>query len=369
MGPVEVANRFMRSATWDAFANLDGTPQEPNLRYMSHLARGRVGLILPAAMACDPRFATKTMFGMWNERHVECWRPVVDSIHANGGKVFFQLCIPCLKPRGDMPIRVPSARGPTDYELTTSDVDESIDLFLKSAALSVRSGADGIQLHCAHGSFLSAFLSPIFNRRSDKWGGGIPGGVRLIGEILRGIRQQFPGIATSIKFNSDDCMPGGIVPATATDIVRALLDLVDLFEVSRGIFGLFGISSSINRSVLLRGVPKEKQNALLAAAADAIKGVTFAEEYNKAAAQTIRRAVPAARLALVGGNRQLAKMEKLVSDGVAEIVSLSRPLLKNPYLVREFYEGKARNSDCLNCGSCILRPEGGIICHANRTQP
>jgi 2,4-dienoyl-CoA reductase-like NADH-dependent reductase (Old Yellow Enzyme family) len=265
--------------------------------------------------------------------------------------------------------RVPSARGPSDYELTTADVEESIDLFLKSADLSVRSGADGVQLHCAHGTLLSAFLSPIFNRRSDKWGGGIAGGVRLIAEILRGIRQRCPGTATSIKFNSDDCMPGGIVPATAADVVRGLLGLVDLFEVSRGISGLFGIASSINQSVLLRGVPKEKQKVLLSAAADALKGVTFAEEFNKAAAQTIRQAIPTARLALVGGNRQFAKMEKLVSDGVAEIVSISRPLLKNPYLVREFYEGKATKSDCLNCGSCILRTEGGIVCHANRTQP
>jgi 2,4-dienoyl-CoA reductase-like NADH-dependent reductase (Old Yellow Enzyme family) len=359
----------MRSATWDAFANLDGTPQEPNLRYMSHLARGHVGLIVPSAMAADPRFATTTTFGMWNDAHVECWRPVVDSIHSHGGKVFFQLFIPCLKPRGAMPVRVPSARGPSDYELTTADVDESINLFLRSAALSVRSGADGVQLHCAHGSFLSAFLSPIFNRRSDKWGGGIAGGVRLIAEILRGIRQQCPGTATSIKFNRDDCLSGGIVPATAANVVRGLLGLVDLFEVSRGIFGLFGIASSINQAVLLRGVPKEKQKALLEAAADAVKGVTFAEEYNKAAAQVIRRAVPAARLALVGGNRELAKMEKLVSEGVTEMVSISRPLLKNPYLVREFYEGKATRSDCLNCGSCILRTEGGIVCHANRTQP
>jgi 2,4-dienoyl-CoA reductase-like NADH-dependent reductase (Old Yellow Enzyme family) len=54
----------------------------------------------------------------------------------------------------EAPVRVPSVRGPSNYELATADVDESIDLFVKSAALSTRSGADGVQLHCAHGSFL-----------------------------------------------------------------------------------------------------------------------------------------------------------------------------------------------------------------------
>jgi 2,4-dienoyl-CoA reductase-like NADH-dependent reductase (Old Yellow Enzyme family) len=94
IGHVKMPSRFKRSATWDAFANLHGTPQEPSLRSRSHLARGGVGLIVPSAMSDDPRFATTTTFGMWNEAHVECWRPVVDSIHSHGSKVFFQLFIP-----------------------------------------------------------------------------------------------------------------------------------------------------------------------------------------------------------------------------------------------------------------------------------
>jgi 2,4-dienoyl-CoA reductase-like NADH-dependent reductase (Old Yellow Enzyme family) len=185
-------------------------------------------------------------------------------------------------------------------------------------------------------------------------------------EILLEVRRNSPGIATSIKFNGDDFIDGGIVPATAPEVVRPLLDVVDLFEVSCGIEAqLHGIRSHFIPKALTKGVPPEKQERILEAAKAALEGTKFEEEYNRAAAVAIRRAFPNAPLALVGGLRQFAKMERIVADGVADFVSLSRPLLKNPYLVTDLRDGKASRSDCWNCGACILNLDEGVFCHTN----
>jgi 2,4-dienoyl-CoA reductase-like NADH-dependent reductase (Old Yellow Enzyme family) len=208
--------------------------------------------------------------------------------------------------------------------------------------------------------------APAFNRRTDQLGGIIENRARIVREILIEIRKISPKIATSIKFNGEDFVEGGITPPIAPDVIRPLLDVVDLFEVSCGMgTRLHGIRSHFIPKALIRGVSPEKHERLLQAAKASLEGTEFAEEYNRAAAEAIRAAFPGATLARVGGNRQFAKMEQLVTGGVADLVSLSRPLLKNPYLVRDFLEGRATKSDCWNCGACILNIEEGVFCHTN----
>jgi 2,4-dienoyl-CoA reductase-like NADH-dependent reductase (Old Yellow Enzyme family) len=366
IGPISLKNRFMRSATWDTFANADGTPQDLSLQLTVHLSIGEVGLIVPSAVLCDPHHANPGTFGLFNQSHVTSWQPVIDSLHARGSKFFFQIFRPGIRLPPDQTASLPTARTPSDHEITASEITDSIELFVKSAQLGVRSGADGIQLHCAHGSFLSTWLSPAFNKRTDKWGGNFENRARIVKEILINIRKNSPGIATSIKFNGEDFVEGGITPKIAPEVIRPLLDVVDLFEISCGMgTRLYGIRSNFIPKALTKGVRGEKQKTILEMAKAAIEGTKFEEEYNREAAEGIRKTFPNVMIALVGGNRQFGKMEKLVKSGLVDVISLSRPLLKNPYLVKEFYEGKATKSECWNCGACILNIEEGVFCHTN----
>jgi 2,4-dienoyl-CoA reductase-like NADH-dependent reductase (Old Yellow Enzyme family) len=367
VGPIMVKNRFLRSATWDTFAHADGTPEDRALEMVLYLAQGDVGLIVPSGMSCNPNSIAKGTFGMTNSAHVAAWRPVIESIHTRGNKVFFQINHQGLRPRPGLPSVGPTAHSKTDHALSNSEIEDIIQMFVKSCALSVESGVDGVQLHCCHGFLLSSFLSPALNKRTDKWGGTFENRSRIVHEIIAEVRRNHPTIAISIKMNGNDHIPGGITPETAPDVVRTLVKDVDLFEVSCGVGSqLFGIASDFNPVALKKDVPIEKQATFLKLAKAALAGVHFEEEFNRKAVEAIRREVPEATLALVGGHRQFSKMEKLVLDGVTDFVSLSRPLLKNPFLVRDFFQAKANRSDCINCAACILNLDEGVFCHMNK---
>jgi 2,4-dienoyl-CoA reductase-like NADH-dependent reductase (Old Yellow Enzyme family) len=360
IGPVEIKNRFMHSSTFDSFINSDGTPQGRHFLRLHLLAHGEVGLIVPAGMACEEKAAMGV--GMWGPAHVAAWRPTVDTLHARGSKIFFQLMMPGLHCRPGAVRRLPTALDVTDEELSPSEIEDLIQTFVKSAALSVRSGADGIQLHCAHRTLLSAFLSPAFNRRGDKWGDG----TRVVREILSEVRRSHPGTATSIKFHGNDYVDGGITPETASGVVRRLLDVVDLFEVSCGISDVLHWGrSDINEAILTRGATPAQAAELVARARAMFLGIKFEEEFGRPAVEAIRKAVPRANVAIVGGMRAFDKMDKIVREGVANVVSISRPFIQNPFLVRDFAQGKAARAACCSCGSCLVDIASGVFCHAN----
>jgi 2,4-dienoyl-CoA reductase-like NADH-dependent reductase (Old Yellow Enzyme family) len=104
----------------------------------------------------------------------------------------------------------------------------------------------------------------------------------------------------------------------------------------------------------------DKQKNFLRIAKAALH-VHFEEEFTRKAIEVIRRKRPEAPLALVGGGtRQFEKIEKLANEDVVDFVSLSRPLLKNPFLVRHFYQSWSDRSDRINCGGCLLNLEEGL---------
>jgi 2,4-dienoyl-CoA reductase-like NADH-dependent reductase (Old Yellow Enzyme family) len=362
IGPVKIKNRFMHSSTFDSFIHPDGTPQDRHFLRLHLLAQGEVGLIIPAAMVCDEKAGKWGGCGMWGPAHVAAWRPTVDTLHARGSKIFFQLMMPGLRRKLDLVRRLPTALDATDEELSPSEIEDLIHTFVKSATFSVHSGADGIQLHCAHQTLLSAFLSPAFNRRSDKWGDG----TRVVREILAEVRRNHPGTATSIKFHGNDFVDGGLTPQTASAIVRRLIDVVDLFEVSCGISDVLHWGrSDINEAILTKGATPARAAELVARARIMFHGIKFEEEFSRPAVEAIRKAVPSANLAIVGGMRRFAKMENIVREGVANVVALSRPFIQNPFLVRDFARGKVAASACCSCGSCLIDIESGVFCRTN----
>ncbi|NEB06987.1 2,4-dienoyl-CoA reductase, partial [Streptomyces sp. SID13726] len=97
-------------------------------------------------------------------------------------------------------------------------------------------GFDGVQIHAAHGYLLSQFLSPLVNRRTDRWGGSPENRVRLLTEVVRAVRAQVaPGFAVGVKLNTADFQRGGFDTEDAVQVLEALCGLgVDLVELSGG---------------------------------------------------------------------------------------------------------------------------------------
>lgn len=115
-------------------------------------------------------------------------------------------------------------------------VEGVIDKFIKTATLAEKAGFSGVQVHAAHGYLLSQFLSPLVNKRTDKWGGSSEGRAEALYSVVRGIRAVVnPKFTVSIKLNSADFQKGGFSQHDAVEVVKTLNTLgVDCIEISGG---------------------------------------------------------------------------------------------------------------------------------------
>jgi 2,4-dienoyl-CoA reductase-like NADH-dependent reductase (Old Yellow Enzyme family) len=203
---------------------------------------------------------------------------------------------------------------------------------------------DAIQLHGAHGYLVSQFLSPHTNRRTDAWGGSFDrrlGFLAAICEAVRGhVGSDYPVFIKLGMMDNLDRVPDGLTPDDGTRIVARLADLrLDAVEVSGGY-----------------GSGQGDFNARLAV------GSKSPEAYFRPLA---RRAKAATHLpvSLVGGLRSRAVMEDVLASGDADLISLCRPLIREPDLPNRLRTGEAAVAACLSGGRCWPRGLGqGIAC-------
>lgn len=264
---------------------------------------------------------------------------------------------------GGFPPSVPTSFNGNQHELSSSEIDDIIQNFGDSAELCYRAKADGVQIHGAHLYLISSFLSPALNHRTDKWGGTEEKRVRIVKEIINEIRRRVPlNFSISIKIDGDDYIEGGMKPDLCAKYVDMLKDDLDFFEISAG--SNHTILSSVNEGVLTRGVKDQKRKKeLIDFALNFMNGNKFSENYNLEALRVVRKKVPKANLSLVGGLRNLNDMIKIIDDGEADLISMSRPFLFEPDLIKKFKEGKSDHSLCISCGSCIMNTDNGVYCH------
>ncbi len=141
--------------------------------------------------------------------------------------------------------------------LTENEIRDFIDRFAKVAVIARETGFTGVQIHGAHGYLISAFLSPVTNRRTDAWGGSLPNRARFLLETVRAVRKavgdDFP---VGIKLNSDDFRKGGFSNADCLEVVGLLnAESVDLLEISGGNYEqprLLGVSGREQDAVAVR---------------------------------------------------------------------------------------------------------------------
>jgi 2,4-dienoyl-CoA reductase-like NADH-dependent reductase (Old Yellow Enzyme family) len=120
--------------------------------------------------------------------------------------------------------------------MTDEDIAEVIRRFAFSAQLAEQAGFTGVEIHSAHGYLLSQFLSPLANKRTDRWGGSLENRARLVVEVVKAVRAAVaPGFCVGVKLNSADFQRGGFDAAEAREVVEMLNDFpVDLVELSGG---------------------------------------------------------------------------------------------------------------------------------------
>ena len=357
---IELKNRFVFSACEDNLATEDGLVTDAIIHKNQRLAKGEIGLIISGHLSVHLWGRTrKHQLGIYSDHMIPGLRRVVESVHGESGKIIFQLGHAGLSTTREVIGRPPMGPSAKDDQMNEDSIREVINAFGKAAERAAQAGADGIQLHAAHGYLINEFLSPFFNHRDDTWGGSEENRFRLIKEILIAVKAVLTReMVLLVKLNAHDHTPGeGVIPPLAVAYAKRLADLgIDGLEVSCGtsISPWNMCRGDIPVQEILRGV-SEPRRAKVEESLERMKGrVNLEEGYNLAAAKMMRSMMGGTPLFAVGGWRNVRAMEEAVHRGDIDLIPLCRPLIREPSLVRNIREGKVDAASCISCNRCLI---------------
>jgi 2,4-dienoyl-CoA reductase-like NADH-dependent reductase (Old Yellow Enzyme family) len=262
-----------------------------------------------------------------------------------------------------------------DYskEMTEEEIQDSIESFVDGARRVVNSGADAVQLHSAHGYLINQFLSPFYNRRQDEWGGSDENRFRYLREIIIKIKKILPiGIPLLIKLNTNDYTPSeGITPPLAAKYSEWLAKLgIDGIEISCG-SGSYAIFNMCRGDVpvqeIVHAVPDYMKKMAEDLYQDMVGKFNLEEGYNLEAAKIIKPKIGRIPLILVGGLRTKFIMEEFLEKKYADFISLARPFIREPFLVKNFKKNRQDKAACISCNRCLaaIPNDYPILCYAN----
>lgn len=252
--------------------------------------------------------------------------------------------------------------------MEVKEILKAIQDFGSAALRAKKAGFDGIQIHGAHGYLVHEFLSPYFNRRTDEWGGTPENRFRFLKRVYESIRESVgTDYPVTIKLNVSDHTPGQGLPIEevveqATHLVAMGIDAIEIscgtlaysmFHSSRGKVPVKGFSRT--QPILMQPLA-----SFLLHRAFPEKNYIFEEAYNLWASSYIKPVLGDVPLILVGGLRTFQTMEPIVQEGKADFISLSRPLIREPFLVKKWQEEREGEKEnwkiptCTNCNKCYV---------------
>lgn len=334
---LSLTNRFVYSATWDGRADEKGFCTQKNIDYLVERARGGVGLMITGlTFVRREGRAAPWQLAVCGDEYIEGLTKMTSAVHDAECKVVLQLahsgCYapPALTgheacgPSANDTDKFPICRG-----MTPADINQVVEAYGKAAGRAKEAGFDGVQLHAAHGYLLSQFLSPFFNKRTDNYGGSIENRARILLETFQAVRnevgEQYPVL---VKINSQDFVEGGL---TVDDMLQVCAMLenagVDAIEMSGGTVYVSGAYSCVRMG--------QDQDV-----------------YYKDAAARYKEKI-GTPLMLVGGIRSSEAAEQIVRDGLADYISMSRPLIREPDLINRWKSGDTEPATCVSCNGCF----------------
>ncbi len=318
MHHMELKNRLIRSATWEGTANPDGSITEEAYDIYEELAKGGVGAIITGFTSValhDDYFGG--MMRLCDNALIPQYKKLTDIIHAENCPAITQLALGAYyrEEKGRY-------RQVEPDDMTPDEIRFVIRQFIDAAVRAEKAGFDGVQIHAAHFFFLSRFISPAVNHRTDKYGGSIEKRAHILLEILDGIRKATPQLHITIKINCSDFTYYGLTEEECLSTC-SLLDQagIDSIEVSGNGTSVSGIRAHVN------------------------------EGYFVSAAADIARTV-SCPVIVVGGFRSQDVMEDVLNKTKIELISLSRPLLREPDLPDKMKADSSVISKCVSCNAC-----------------
>lgn len=321
-------NRVFRSATWMSMADKNGHINDNIINVYDELSKGEVGGIITGITSIYEK--GELIYGMMcfhNDSYIDEHKKLTQQVHKHDSLIFLQIAI--------ADIYTDSFYNLIN-ELDKNEIDKIIGAFVDSAVRAEKAGYDGVQIHAAHFFFLSKFISPLFNRRTDEYGGSNKNRSKILVDIISKIRREVSDdFIIIIKINCSDFEYGGIEKEDFIEICETIDKAgIDGIEVSGNNTSRDGVIADYNEAYFL----------------------DYAKELNVSCP-----------VILVGGHRSIENMEKILNSTSITYLSMSRPLLCEPDLIKRWKTDDKSPSKCISCNRCYQTPNHICIFNLNNS--
>lgn len=364
LGPIRLRNRLIKAATFEGRTR-DQVVTQQLIDFHRAMAGGGVGLTTVAYCAVRNDGTTDGRQLWWRDDVLPGMRRLTDAIHSEGAAISAQI-------GHSGPVADGKAIGAPTYApsksfnalsrrfnraATEQDIAEIVEAFAKSARMAEDSGFDCVELHFGHNYFISAFLSPRLNKRTDQWGGSLENRARLARLVAKTVREATGGrIAVTAKLSMDDGVGGGLRPPEAIQVAQWLEQdgALDALELTAG-------SSLLNPMYLFRGGAPIKEFAanfspmmrvgLKAFGKNFIRAYPYTDLFLLETAKKFRAAV-SMPLILLGGVTSHDTVMTAMAEGF-DFVAMGRALLMEPDLPNRMRADHSTTSACIHCNRCM----------------
>ena len=380
LGPLTLRNRIIKAATFEGMSP-DGVVTDDLIRYHEKVAAGGAAMSTVAYLSIAPEGRTDSGCILVVPSALDGLRRLTDAIHAGGALAQAQVGhagpvanaasnrARSLAPgRMFNPLGMRFAKAADEYDIArvTSDYE-------RAALLLVDAGFDALEIHIGHNYLLSSFLSPMFNRRDDRWGGPIENRARFARQVVTAVRTAVGSqVAVTAKLNMVDGYRGGLSIEDSLEVARMLEadGALDALELTGG-------SSLANPMYLFKGAaPLQEFRATLPwhlRAGFRLVGGRFLHTYPYTEAYFLEQALQFREaldmpLVLLGGISELATAERGIAAGF-EFVGMARAILHHPDIVNEWARGTGEVSGCTHCNRCMPTVYFGTRCPVVEPRP
>jgi 2,4-dienoyl-CoA reductase-like NADH-dependent reductase (Old Yellow Enzyme family)/thioredoxin reductase len=349
IGNFQVPNRVCHVPTDISSGNADGSVNQRVITYYEEIAKGGAGFIIVGASTPDIKTGrpTVTCLAVDSDPLIPGLAELAEAMHRHGAKCAVQIQHPGRQsawPRKDMisatdmVVDLPGsaghevvyagseAHGKSIRAMTVEEIYDLIEKFAEGAWRVQQAGFDAVELHGTHGYLIAQFMSPYVNKRNDRFGGSFQGRMRFPLEIIARIKSKCgPDFPVGIRFSGDEWIEGGRHMDESIKVAELLeASGTDFLDVSAGIFELPGPT---------------------------MDPMYYPEGWNTYSAEEIKKHV---KIPVITSHslRNPDYCEKILSEGKADMVGLSRQLIADPYWANKARAGK--KEEIRRCISCLV---------------
>jgi len=341
IGKLRIKNRIVRSATADSEMYNGNSVKPETLERYKTLAENNIGMIItgdfPAASA--EMINTGCRYN-YNQIMVKDLEKIPEVIHGTDPecRIFAQISAGDI---GRIPSLYDSPWGDEGRKIVTAEeLDFLAYSFGETGKELQETGFDGVQIHAAHGGFLSLMISPYSNKRDDAYGGSAEKNCRIIQQILDSMKSKDKDFPVIIKMNCTDYLPGGINKSNFQEYFYHIAELgFDAIELSGGMWEAMALS---DEELGFPPVPALESHTKIAHTED--------QSYFREFAAMLNSPVP---VILAGGNRNYHIIDDILGSGDADFISFCRTLLCEPDLITRWMKDDDYTPRCISCNACI----------------